>query len=85
MEFVPGVLFIKDNNPETNDQTLGGKGDNVFKDTPGYCDTVGDDGLLTSSYYKLYSIACMGNSKDNIEVFHDTENPYECCVENGDN
>lgn len=85
MEFTPGIVFIKDNNPETNDEQYGGKGDNVFKNTPGYCDTVGDNGLLTSSYYKMYSIGCMGNSKDNIEVFHDLDNPYECCVENGDN
>jgi hypothetical protein len=33
----------------------------------------------------MYSIGCMGNSKKNIEVFHDEENPYECCVENKDN
>jgi hypothetical protein len=33
----------------------------------------------------LYSLANMGNSKDNIEVFHDTTNPKECCVEVNDN
>lgn len=86
MEFTPGVLFIWDRNPQTNDTENGGKGDNVFKDTLGYCDTTTPDGkLLTSGYYKMYSVCNMGNSKDNIEVFHDTENPYECCVENGDN
>jgi hypothetical protein len=86
MEFVPGVVFINDRNPVTNDETYGGKGDNVFKDTIGYCDTVDENTqLLTSSYPKMYSIGCMGNSKKNIEVFHDEDNPYECCVENGDN
>ena len=76
MEFTPGVLFIKDLNKTTNDTENGGKGDNVFKDTSGYID---------NPYYKMYSVCNMGNSKDNIEVFHDTENPLECCVENGDN
>jgi hypothetical protein len=76
MEFVPGIVFIQDNNKQTNDQEFGGHGDNVFKDTPGYID---------KPYYKMYSIGCMGNSKDNIEVFHDSDNPYDCCVENGDN
>ena len=86
MEFTPGVLFIWDRNPQVNDTENGGKGDNVFKDTPGYCDTTTPDGkLLTSGYYKMYSVCNMGNSKDNIEVFHDQANPMECCVENGDN
>lgn len=86
MEFAPGVVFIKDNNPQTDDTKYGGKGDNVFKDTPGYCGTTDENGkLLTSSYHKMYAIGCMGNSKKNIEVFHDLENPYECCVENKDN
>lgn len=76
MEFTPGVLFIKDLNKTTNDTENGGKGDNVFKDTSGYID---------NPYYKMYSVCNMGNSKKNIEVFHDTENPLECCVENGDN
>ena len=76
MEFTPGVLFIKDSNKETNDKENGGKGDNVFKDTPGY---------LNKPYAKMYSVCNMGNSKDNVTVFHDVENPMECCVENGDN
>jgi hypothetical protein len=79
-------LFIWDRNPQVNDTENGGKGDNVFKDTPGYCDNTTPDGsLLTSGYYKMYSVCNMGNSKDNIEVFHDEANPMECCVENGDN
>lgn len=74
MEFQPGVVFIKDHNQVTNSED--GKGDNVFKDTLGY---------LSDPYFKLYSVACMGNSKDNVHVFHDLTNPLECCVENGDN
>lgn len=86
MEFTPGVVFIKDKNPQTKDTEYGGKGDNVFKDTLGYCATTNEDGTeLTSAWPKMYAIGCMGNSKDNIEVFHDTENPFECCIENGDN
>jgi hypothetical protein len=27
----------------------------------------------------------MGNSKDNIHVFHDESNPLECCIEVADN
>jgi hypothetical protein len=27
----------------------------------------------------------MGNSKKNTEVFHDLENPLECCIEVADN
>ena len=76
MEFTNGVLFLLDKNKTTNDTENGGKGDNVFKDTPGYID---------NPYVKMYSICNMGNSKDNVEVFHDTENPMECCIENGDN
>ncbi|MBQ7820110.1 MAG: hypothetical protein IJ341_10485 [Bacteroidales bacterium] len=33
----------------------------------------------------MYSIAQMGNSKDNITVFHDNDNPLECCIEVNDN
>ena len=76
MEFTNGVLFILDKNKTTNDTENGGKGDNVFKDTEGYID---------NPYMKMYSVCNMGNSKDNIEVLHDTENPMECCIENGDN
>lgn len=86
MEFTPGVLFIKDLNPERNDIQYGGHGDNVFKDNDDYCATTNAEGTkLTSAWAKMYSICNMGNSKDNIEVFHDEQNPYECCVENGDN
>lgn len=74
MEFIPGVVFIKDLNKSTdrNNET----GDNIFKDTVGYID---------NPYYKMYSIGCMGNSKKNVEAIHDIANPKECCIENGDN
>ena len=74
MQFTPGVLFIKDNN-QTTDSTEREK-NNAFKDTPGY---------VNKPYYKLYSICNMGNSKKNTDVFHDAENPFECCVEVTDN
>ena len=74
MQFEPGVLFIVDKNQETNG-TVGTK-DNVFKDTVGY---------IANPYPKMYSICNMGNSKKNLEVFHDINNPRECCVEVADN
>ena len=74
MEFHPGVVFVLDRNTNTSDEQYSAR--NVFADTPGY---------VNNPYYKLYSIGCMGNSKDNIEVFHDLTNPLECCVEVDDN
>jgi hypothetical protein len=83
MEFNSGVLFIKDNNPETNyrgDDNLPSRDKylaaNVFADTSGYVD---------KPYYKQYAIANMGNDKKNVEVFHDITNPKACCVEVTDN
>ena len=80
MQFTNGVTFIQDQNPifiinagNTKDDN---KKNNIFGDTPGYID---------SPYPKLYSLANMGNSKKNTEVFHDTSNPLECCVEVPDN
>jgi hypothetical protein len=58
----------------TKDQN---KKNNIFGDTPGY---------INSPYPKMYSLANMGNSKKNVEVFHDTsEGSKECCVEVPDN
>jgi hypothetical protein len=73
MEFTPGVLFIADKNPKMNDSVP--INNNVFADTPGY----------TGQYHKLYSVCNMGNSKKNIHVCHDLDNPLECCVEVSDN
>ena len=42
-------------------------------------------GEMINVHPRFYSIGQMGNSKDNIEVFHDTENPLECCIEVNDN
>lgn len=74
MQFTPGVIFVTDKNKITNKPD--GVGDNVFKDTPGY---------LENPYAKMYSLGQMGNSKNNIDVFHDTSNPLECCIEVADN
>jgi hypothetical protein len=77
MEFVNGVLFIQDNNDTfTTTGTYDAKDNNIFGETVGY---------LSKPYPKFYSLANMGNSKDNVHVFHDTENPLECCVEVSDN
>lgn len=81
MQFTNGVTFIQDKNPtfiinasNTEDDN---KKNNIFGDTPGYID---------SPYPKLYSLANMGNSKKNTEVFHDTsKDSKECCVEVPDN
>ena len=75
MEFTPGALFIIDRNKTTNNTSVL-TANNVFSDTPGY---------TNNPYAKLYAICNMGNSKDNTHVFHDQENPLECCVEVGDN
>ena len=39
----------------------------------------------TGSNYHMYAICNMGNSKDNGSVFHDANNPLECCIETKDN
>ena len=77
MQFTNGVMFVVDKNQTyktgaTDDK----KSNNVFADTPGY---------MNNPYAKMYSIGQMGNSKDNIEVFHDNTNPLECCIEVKDN
>lgn len=74
MQFKQGVVFLKDRNKTVNSDT--NTKNNVFKDTDGY---------VNSPYYKMYSIGSMGNSKKNTQVFHDEDNPIECCIENGDN
>lgn len=75
MQFKQGVIFLKDNNP-VYDDTQEVKNNNVFKGTEGYKE---------NPWFKMYSIGAMGNSKKNTHVFHDEDNPLECCIENGDN
>ena len=74
MEFKNGVLFIKDNNKTLDDSTA--TKNNVFKEISGY---------VENPYPRMYSIANMGNSKKNVDVFHGAGNQYECCVEVADN
>jgi hypothetical protein len=57
---------------KTSDKKL----NNVFGEIEGY---------ISDPYPKLYSICNMGNSKDNVHVFHDLTNPLECCIEVKDN
>ena len=53
----------------------------MFGEIEGYI----SENMASSAYPRLYSLANMGNSKDNVHVFHDTTNPLECCIEVGDN
>ena len=78
MQFTNGVLFMVDRNKTFDIDASGdaAKSNNIFGETPGYID---------NPYAKFYSLGQMGNSKDNIHVFHDTSNPKECCVEVADN
>ena len=83
MEFNSGVVFVLDENPETEYYGDDGKPSregylnaNVFLDTPNY---------TSKPYYKMYAIGNMGNDKKNVEVFHDTTNDKACCVEVTDN
>lgn len=95
MEFQPGVVFIKDNNPLTktdidNDPNKSLINANVFFDTPGYIINTGEkdekgDPIYEGAYYKMYAIGCMGNDKGNFEVFHDITNDKELCIEVTDN
>lgn len=74
MQFQNGVLFIEDHNT-TEDSSTETK-NNVFKEINGY---------ISNPYPRMYSIANMGNSKKNVDVFHGAGNIYECCVEVADN
>lgn len=42
-------------------------------------------GLFGDDNYHMYAICNMGNSKKNLNVFHDADNPLECCIETLDN
>ncbi len=42
-------------------------------------------GLFSDDNYHMYAICNMGNSKKNLNVFHDKDNPLECCIETLDN
>ena len=82
MAFNSGVVFVLDENTETN-YIVDGKPSstayteaNVFLDTRNY---------TSRPYYKQYAIGNMGNDKKNVEIFHDTTNPKACCVENCNN
>ena len=77
MEFTPGVLFIQDHNTQkdmiNSDKYIS---NNLFAEIEGYVD---------NPYDRMYSICNMGNSKKNIEVLHDIDNPIEYCIEIADN
>ena len=69
MEHHIGVLFIRDRHEDNENAQYA-----LFTDV----DPNGDN-------YHMYAICNMGNSKDNGGVFHDAENPLECCLETKDN
>lgn len=82
MQFTNGVLFLKDlNKTFKTDANADKKENNVFGEIEGYI----SENMASSAYPRLYSLANMGNSKNNVHVFHDTTNPLECCIEVGDN
>lgn len=74
MEFINGVLFIEDHNKTIDSSNA--TANNVFKEINGY---------VNKPYPRMYSIANMGNSKKNSDVFHGAGNKYECCIEVADN
>lgn len=83
MEFDFGVMFIKDNNTNSDYSSEANYlKANLFADTQNY---------LQSPYYKQYTIGNMGTDKKNIEIFHKlynndgTTDLNVCCVENTDN
>lgn len=69
MEHHIGVLFIRDRHEDNENEQYA-----LFTDV----DPNGDN-------YHMYAICNMGNSKDNGDVFHDADNPLECCLETKDN
>ena len=69
MEHHIGVLFIRDRHEDNENAQYA-----LFTDV----DPNGDN-------YHMYAICNMGNSKDNGDVFHDADNPLECCIETNDN
>jgi hypothetical protein len=74
MEFTPGVLFVLDKNRNKDFSSKDNAvTNNVFAEIPDY---------IESPYARMYSICNMGNSKNNVEVFHA---PDEYCVEILDN
>lgn len=84
MQFTNGVMFMVDNNTTFSmDSNADKKKNNLFGEVTvanGYTTN-----YMENPYPKMYSLANMGNSKKNIEVFHDTTNPLECCIEVADN
>jgi hypothetical protein len=80
MQFTNGVMFIRDHNPNFSQNASDPKTNNLFGEIK-----VNGISYVNDPYYKMYSLAQMGNSKDNVHVFHDQDNLIECCVEVKDN
>ena len=69
MEHNIGVQFIRDRHEDNENAAYA-----LFTD-------IDPDG----NNYHMYAICNMGNSKENGAVFHDANNPLECCFETKDN
>jgi hypothetical protein len=83
MEFNSGVVFIKDNNKNTNYFNAEGKPSvDAYLDCNVFCYDEDYFNENTGFYYRQYAIGNMGNDKKNVEIFH-SEN--SCCVENCNN
>lgn len=80
MEFIPGVMFIRDDNKVVEAQYNNEK--NIFWDNETYMALDPED-----RPYLQYAICNMGNSKKNAAVFHSDlkDLPNTCCVEVTDN
>lgn len=80
MEFIPGVMFIRDDNNKVEAENNNEK--NIFWDNNSYMSLSPEN-----RPYLQYAICNMGNSKKNIEVFHSplSDYPNSCCVEVLDN
>lgn len=80
MEFIPGVMFIRDDNNVIDAQYNNEK--NIYWDNENYMALAPED-----RPYLQYAICNMGNSKKNVEVFHSDlkDFPNACCVEVTDN
>ena len=80
--FQPYKTAYKIKNPDSRDTMEHHIGVQFIRDQSG---TLFNSQDPNGSNYHMYAICNMGNSKKNSAVFHDTENPLECCFETKDN
>jgi hypothetical protein len=78
-EFQPYIRPYRANTPGARDTMQLQPGVVFFRDQSGELWS-GD-----TENYNLYAVVAAGNSKKNYTVFHDPDNPLECCVEIANN